>query len=74
MDVLKTDVPDIVIDEFPDFLGHLALEDAGQPLIDLLPIERDGLGGSAQELGIIRRSSNFTVSKRASPTRSGGRV
>jgi hypothetical protein len=25
-------------------------------LIDLLPIERDGLGGSAQELGIIRRS------------------
>lgn len=43
MHVLKTDVPDIVIDQFPDFLGHLAVQDASQPLVDLLPIERDGL-------------------------------
>ncbi|HEV7675912.1 MAG TPA: hypothetical protein VGQ12_15375 [Candidatus Angelobacter sp.] len=33
-------MPDIVIDQFPDFLGHLTVQDAGQPFVDLLPIER----------------------------------
>ena len=70
MHVLKTDVPNIVIGQFPDFLGHLALQDAGQPFIDLLPIEWDGLGGDTQELRGIVRLSNSTVSYRHSPTRS----
>jgi hypothetical protein len=58
MHVLKTDVPNIVIGQFPDFLGHPALQDAGQPFIDLLPIEWDGLGGDTQEL---RESSDYLI-------------
>ena len=63
-------MPDIVIDQFPDFLGHLAVQDAGKPFVDLLPIERDGLGGGAQELRRVVRLSDSTVSYRHSPTRS----
>lgn len=58
MHVLKTDVPNIVINQFPDFLGCFALQDAGEPLIDPLPIERDGLGSDAQEL---RESSDYLI-------------
>jgi hypothetical protein len=50
MHVLKTDVPNIVIDQFPDFVGHFALQDAGESLIDLLPMKRDGLGSGVQDL------------------------
>ena len=49
MHVLKTDVPDIVFDLFPDFLGHFALQNAGESLIDKLPMKRDGLGSGAQD-------------------------
>jgi hypothetical protein len=49
MHVLKTDVPNIVVNQFPDILGHLALQDAGEWLIDLLPMKRDGLGCGGQD-------------------------
>jgi hypothetical protein len=47
--VLKADVSNVIGDQFPNLGRYLALHDAGQPFVDLLPIERDGLGIGAQE-------------------------
>ena len=41
-------MPNIFVDQFPDFVGHFALQDAGESLIDLLPMKRNGLGSRVQ--------------------------
>jgi hypothetical protein len=58
MHVLKTDVPNIVIGQFLDFLGHLALQDAGQPFIDLLPMNGTGWEVILKNLG---ESSDYLI-------------
>ena len=49
MHVLKTNVTEVIREQFPDFSGHFALQYAGELLVDLLPVKRDGLGSGAQE-------------------------
>jgi hypothetical protein len=40
--VLETDVAHVIMDQFSNVGRHLALHDAGQPFVDLLPIKLAG--------------------------------
>jgi hypothetical protein len=49
MYVLKADMSDVVRDQLANFSGCLALQNAGESLIDLLPMKGDGLDCGAQD-------------------------
>jgi YD repeat-containing protein len=66
--ILETDVSHVIGDQFPNLGRYLAQHDAGQAFVDLLPVERDGLVGGAQELVVFVRLRDSTVSNMPAPT------